>query len=153
MTQEDAQTETEKVVPVSFDLLEGTSESAEPKPRKPFLSYWERSCAIPIREARIECLALISGILFGPSAEKRGKEHEVPVHSKAKKTVDLWLERSHLASNASAPLFPSFGKNRETIEQRRLDRRSVLKLVEKRAKASGILKRVLLSQLPCDGCH
>jgi integrase/recombinase XerD len=74
--------------------------------------------------------------------EKRGKEHEVPVHSKAKEAVDLWLERSHLASNPSAPLFPSFGKNRETIEQRRLDRRSVLKLVEKRARTSGILKRV-----------
>jgi integrase/recombinase XerD len=68
--------------------------------------------------------------------EKRGKEHEVPVHSKAKEAVDLWLERSHLASNPSAPLFPSFGKNRETIESRCLDRRSVLKLVEKRAKAS-----------------
>ena len=66
----------------------------------------------------------------------------VPVHSKAKEAVDLWLERSHLASNPSAPLFPSFGKNSETIESRRLDRRSVLKLVEKRAKASGILKRV-----------
>jgi Phage integrase family len=74
--------------------------------------------------------------------EKRGKEHEVPVHSKAKEAVDLWLERSHLASNPSAPLFPSFGKNRETLNWRRLDRRSVLKLVEKRAKASGILKRV-----------
>ena len=74
--------------------------------------------------------------------EKRGKEHEVPVHSKAKEAVDLWLERSHLASNPNAPLFPSFGKNRETIESRCLDRRSVLKLVEKRAKASGILKRV-----------
>jgi integrase len=74
--------------------------------------------------------------------EKRGKEHEVPVHSKAKEAVDLWLERSHLASNPTAPLFPSFGKNRETVEQRRLDRRSVLKLVEKRARTSGILKRV-----------
>jgi integrase/recombinase XerD len=74
--------------------------------------------------------------------EKRGKEHEVPVHSKAKEAVDLWLERSHLVSNPSAPLFPSFGKNRETIEQRRLDRRSILKLVEKRARTSGILKRV-----------
>ena len=74
--------------------------------------------------------------------EKRGKEHEVPVHSKAKEAVDLWLERSYLGSTPSAPLFPSFGKNRETIELRRLDRRSVLKLVEKRAKASGILKRV-----------
>ena len=42
--------------------------------------------------------------------EKRGKEHEVPVHSKAKEAVDLWLERSYLTSNPSAPLFPSFGK-------------------------------------------
>jgi integrase/recombinase XerD len=74
--------------------------------------------------------------------EKRGKEHDVPVHSKAKEAVDLWLERSCLVSNPSAPLFPSFGKNRETIESRRLDRRSVLKLVEKRARRSGILKRV-----------
>ena len=74
--------------------------------------------------------------------EKRGKEHEVPVHSKAKEAVNLWLKQSLLASNPSAPLFPSFGKNRETIESRRLDRRSVLKLVAKRAKASGILKRV-----------
>ena len=31
--------------------------------------------------------------------------------------VDLWLERSYLASNSSAPLFPSFGKNRETINR------------------------------------
>jgi integrase len=44
--------------------------------------------------------------------EKRGKEHEVPVHSKAKEAVDLWLERSDLASNPSAPLFPSFGKKK-----------------------------------------
>jgi integrase/recombinase XerD len=55
--------------------------------------------------------------------KKREKEHQVPAHSKAKETVDLWLERSQLASNPSAPLFPSFGKNRETIELRRLDRR------------------------------
>jgi len=74
--------------------------------------------------------------------EKRGKDHEVPVHSRAKEAVDLWLERSYLATNPSAPLFPSFGKNRETLNWRRLDRRSVLKLVEKRARNSGILKRV-----------
>src|SRR6201997_867524 len=83
--------------------------------------------------------------------EKRGKDHEVPVHSKAKEAVDLWLERSCLASNPSAPLFPSFAKNRETIELRRPDRRSVLKLVQE----TGVDKRdpetSLLSQLPCDG--
>jgi hypothetical protein len=35
--------------------------------------------------------------------EKRGKDYEVPVHSKGKEAVDFWLERSHLASNPSAP--------------------------------------------------
>jgi integrase/recombinase XerD len=49
--------------------------------------------------------------------EKRGREHEVPVHSKAKEAVDLWLECSHLASNPIAPLFPSFGKNREALNR------------------------------------
>jgi hypothetical protein len=39
------------------------------------------------------------------------------VHSKAKEAVDFWLERSYLASNPGAPLFPSFGKNRETLQQ------------------------------------
>ena len=37
MTQEDAQTETQKVVLVSFDLLEGTSESARAKTAETFL--------------------------------------------------------------------------------------------------------------------
>ncbi|MDQ1407842.1 MAG: hypothetical protein QOG55_3471 [Acidobacteriaceae bacterium] len=40
--------------------------------------------------------------------EKRGKEHEVPVHSKAREAIDLWLEGSRLASNPAAPLFPAF---------------------------------------------
>jgi integrase len=30
--------------------------------------------------------------------EKRGKEHEVPLHSKAKEALDLWLKQSLLAS-------------------------------------------------------
>ena len=74
--------------------------------------------------------------------EKRGKEHEVPVHSKAREAIDLWLEASGLSSNPVAPLFPAFGKDRETLELKHLDRRSILKLVEKRANASGIIKRV-----------
>src|SRR5258705_772258 len=48
--------------------------------------------------------------------EKRGKDHEVPVHSKAKEAVDLWLEHSDLASKPNASLLPSLGNNRETIE-------------------------------------
>ena len=54
----------------------------------------------------------------------------------------IYFQSGFGAINPSAPLFPSFGKNRETIELRRLDRRSILKLVEKRARTSGILKRV-----------
>jgi site-specific recombinase XerD len=74
--------------------------------------------------------------------EKRGKEHEVPVHSKAREAIDRWLEASGLSSNPAAPLFPAFGKGRASIELKPLDRRSILKLVEKRATASGIIKRV-----------
>ena len=37
--------------------------------------------------------------------EKRGKEHEVPVHSKAKESVDLWLERSHRRQIQVLPCF------------------------------------------------
>src|SRR5271165_6670028 len=74
--------------------------------------------------------------------KKRGKVHEVPVHSKAREAIDLWLGASDLSSNPAAPLFPAFGKDRETIELKHLDRRSVLKLVERRASASGIVKRV-----------
>jgi hypothetical protein len=78
------------------------------------------------------------------------------VHSKAKEAVHLWLERTRLASNPSAPLFPSFAKNRETIESRRLDRRSVLKLVEKRAKdldfseAATLFKNYEIIKIACD---
>ena len=74
--------------------------------------------------------------------EKRGKEHEVPVHSKAREAIDRWLAASGLSSNPAAPLFPAFGKGRGSIEIKPLDRRSILKLVEKRARASGMSKRV-----------
>jgi integrase/recombinase XerD len=77
--------------------------------------------------------------------EKRGREHELPVHSKAREAIDLWLEACGLCSNAEAPLFPSFAKDRDRLSSRHLNRRSVLKLVERsrdRADATGILKKV-----------
>jgi integrase/recombinase XerD len=72
--------------------------------------------------------------------EKRGREHELPVHSKAREALDLWLEACGPCLNAEAPLFPSFAKDR--LSSRHLNRRSVLKLVEKQAHATGILKKV-----------
>jgi hypothetical protein len=46
---------------------------------------------------------------------KRTKEHEVPVHSKGKKRSIFGLNARSCRQNPSAPLFPSFGKNRETL--------------------------------------
>jgi site-specific recombinase XerD len=74
--------------------------------------------------------------------EKRGKIHEVPVHSKAREAIDQWLLASGLGSNPSAPLLPAFGKNKKTPELRHMDRTSVWKLVQARAHASGLKKRV-----------
>jgi integrase/recombinase XerD len=74
--------------------------------------------------------------------EKRGKIHEMPVHSKAREAVDQWLLASGLGSNPSAPLFPAFGKDKTTIELRHMDRTSIWKLVQARARACGLEKRV-----------
>jgi integrase/recombinase XerD len=74
--------------------------------------------------------------------EKRGKIHEVPVHSKARQAIDQWLLASNFGSNPSAPLFPAFGKNKKIPELRHMDRTSVWKLVQTRARSSGLEKRV-----------
>ena len=47
--------------------------------------------------------------------EKRGKIHEVPVHSQARQAIDQWLLASNFGSNPSAPLFPAFGKTRKYL--------------------------------------
>ena len=81
--------------------------------------------------------------------EKRGKIHEVPVHSKAREAIDQWLEASGLASNPEAPLFPAFAKDKKTFARdkkthqlRHLDRTRVWQLVQTGARACGIKKRV-----------
>lgn len=74
--------------------------------------------------------------------EKRGKIHEVPVHSKAREAVDHWLQVSGLETNPAAPLFPAFGKDKKTIQLRHLSRTSIWKLVQARVRASGLEKRV-----------
>ena len=47
--------------------------------------------------------------------EKRGKIHEVTVHSKAREAVDHWLVASGLGTNPAAPLFPAFGKDKKKL--------------------------------------
>ena len=79
--------------------------------------------------------------------EKRGKIHEVPVHSKAKQAVDHWIAASRLDS--SAPLFPAFTQDKKSFAIdnktgafKRLDRTGIWKLVQARAKAGGLEKKV-----------
>ena len=74
--------------------------------------------------------------------EKRGKIHEVPVHSKAREAIDQWLEASGIASNPDAPLFPAFAKDKKTLSSRHLDRTSIWRLVQTRARACDLKKRV-----------
>ena len=79
--------------------------------------------------------------------EKRGKIHEVPVHSKAREAIDQWLEVSGLESNPDAPLFPTFAKDNKTFARdktnqlRHLDRTGIWRLVQTRTRACGIKKR------------
>jgi integrase/recombinase XerD len=79
--------------------------------------------------------------------EKRGKIHEVPVHSKAREAIDQWIAASGLGS--SAPLFPAFAPDKKSLAidkktggLRHLDRTGIWKLVQARAKASGLEKKV-----------
>ena len=79
--------------------------------------------------------------------EKRGKIHELPVHSKAKEAIDQWIAASGLGS--SAPLFPAFAPDKKSLAidkktggLRHLDRTGIWKLVQARAKASGLEKKV-----------
>ena len=77
--------------------------------------------------------------------EKRGKVIEVPAHSQLVELLDNWLAVAGIADKSESPIFLSLGKDHKTILQSPLDRRSVFKLVRKRAKQCEILKDV--------GCH
>lgn len=77
--------------------------------------------------------------------EKRGKEFELPCHHDLIEALDRWLDRAGISAIPDSPVFLSLDKDRKTLTDRPLDRRSVFKLVTKRATLCGILKKV--------GCH
>jgi integrase len=107
---------------------------------------WARVSAVVA--LRIEDYYERKGTRWLRLAEKRGKIHEVPVHSRAREAIDQWLTSSGLGDNPAAPLFPAFyGKNKLAETQnpkalRHMHPTSVWKLVQLRALASGIKKRV-----------
>jgi integrase/recombinase XerD len=77
--------------------------------------------------------------------EKRGNINEVPVHSVARNAIDEWLRESGLNESPAMPLFPAFSENRELITSRHMTRVNVWGLVQTRARAAGLKKRI--------GCH
>ena len=76
--------------------------------------------------------------------EKGGKRHEVPAHHKAEEYVDAYLVTGGLTGNPRGPLFRSLNRHRQLTE-RRIDRREVLAMVKRRARAAGVPDRI--------GCH
>ena len=129
---------------IKFDSLIGLRDKA----LFSVLAYsWTRVSALTM--LKVEDYYLRKGERWLRLEEKRGKIHEVPVHSKARDAIDLWLEASDLGSNPDAPLFPVFARdkktffrNAETLELKHLDRTGIWRLVQTRTRACGIKKRL-----------
>ena len=92
MMPEDSQTETREVLLAPFDLLEGTSESTRAKTAETFLElFGARVRNLKYAKRLSGGMALIFGILFGPSArtrEGKGLSRGSVVGSASGKQVD-----------------------------------------------------------------
>ena len=69
--------------------------------------------------------------------EKGGKLHQVPVHHKAEKYLDEYLDVAGIKDNKKSPLFRTLDNHGQLTEVR-LPRRQALKMVKRRAKKTGL---------------
>lgn len=77
--------------------------------------------------------------------EKGGKLHELPAHHKAEEFLDAYLDASGLRDETRAPLFrTAVGKTR-VLSAKRMTRRDVYRMVQRRAADAGIATKI--------GCH
>ena len=77
--------------------------------------------------------------------EKGGKLHELPAHHKAEEFLDAYLEASGLRDEKRSPLFrTAVGKTR-VLSAKRMTRRDVYRMVQRRAADAGIATKI--------GCH
>jgi integrase/recombinase XerD len=74
--------------------------------------------------------------------EKGGRFHEVPVHHKAEEYLDAYLKAAGLPSDSKSPLFRTLPGRRHRMTGHRLNRREALKVIKRRAKASGLPSRI-----------
>lgn len=74
--------------------------------------------------------------------EKGGKYHEVPVHHKARRFLDEYIQKARLQPESDSPLFLSVRGRSATLSNRRLTRRDALKIVKRRAKSADLSQRI-----------
>ena len=107
------------------------------------LYTWARVSAVVALQ--VQDYYVRKGIRWLRLKEKRGNLNEVPIHSVARNAIDEWLMKSGLDESPSLPLFPAFSENREQITSRHMTRINVWGLIQARARALGLEKRI--------GCH
>lgn len=70
--------------------------------------------------------------------EKGGKHHEVPAHHNAEAYVDAYLAAAGIADQLKSPLFRTLTRHGQSVTNNRMDRRDVLAMIKRRAKAAGL---------------
>lgn len=78
-------------------------------------------------------------------SEKGGRHHQVPAHHKAAEAVDAYLEAAGIGGDRNGPLFRSARGRSGALTDRPMDRRDVLKMIKRRARAGGLPEEI--------GCH
>ena len=69
--------------------------------------------------------------------EKGSKYHEMPLHHKAEKYLDEYIEAASIADKKKSPLFRALSRKR-TLTERGLDRRNCWEMVKRRARNAGL---------------
>jgi integrase len=70
--------------------------------------------------------------------EKGGKFHEVPAHHNAEVYLDAYIAATGIADEGKGPLFRSAIGNINALSRQRMSRTDVLRMVKRRAVATGI---------------
>ena len=70
--------------------------------------------------------------------EKGGKHHEVPAHHNAEAYLDAYLAAAGIADDRKSPLFRTLTQHGKAITSSGMDRRDVLAMVKRRARAASL---------------
>ncbi len=74
--------------------------------------------------------------------EKGGKFHEVPCHHKSEEYLDAYLDAAGIRDQQKSPLFRSTRGRTSQLTENSLSRVDAFRLVQRRAKAAGLLGRI-----------